>query len=465
MHALQTKLAVAYAAVIVGVLILLNTYPLIMTQDMMFRTKGDSLGGQVLAIANTLPVAERLTSEGIEQAISLLEDLRYTRIIVTDETGLILYDTWEEPIAGHYALVEGVVSALRGNDVFRGAYQDGVFHSWAASPVMNRGRVVGAVCLYEFDGNQGLLLQEVQNNLRLISVVVCILVLLISMLLSRAFTKRIGTLLGAIRTVREGEYTHRIKIEGRDELSELAEEFNQLTGRLQVTEDARRRFVADASHELKTPLASIRLLTDSILQEKMEGDTAREFLEDIGEAADRLIRISEDLLALNRLDVVQKRSMELVEVAPVVVEVCHLLTPLAQAAAVSIRTELEPDCIIWAHEGELGQVISNLMENAIKYNLPRGQVFVRLHQTAEEVVLTVEDTGVGIPREDVPFIFDRFYRVDKARTREAGGTGLGLAIVWETVRSLDGSIEVLPGQERGTQMRVTFPRRKEGSLL
>jgi len=268
---------VAYTAVILGVLILLNSYPLIMTQNMMFRTKGDSLGGQALAIANTLPVAERLTPEGIEQAISLLEDLRYTRIMVTDETGLILYDTWEEPITGHYALVEGIVSALRGNDVFHGSYQDGVFHSWAASPVMNRGRIVGAVFLYEFDGNQGLLLQEVQNNLRLISVVVCVLVLLISLLLSRAFTKRIGALLRAIRTVREGEYTHRIKIEGRDELSQLAEELNQLTGRLQVTEDARRRFVADASHELKTPLASIRLLTDSILQERWRGSRLGSF--------------------------------------------------------------------------------------------------------------------------------------------------------------------------------------------
>lgn len=465
MHALQIKLAVAYAAVIVGVLILLNTYPLIMTQDMMFRTKGESLGGQVLAIANTLPVAERLTPEGVEQAISLLEDLRYTRIMVTDETGLILYDTWEEPITGHYALVGGIVSALRGNDVFHGSYQDGVFHSWAASPVMNRGRIVGAVYLYEFDGNQGLLLREVQNNLRLISVVICVLVLLISLLLSRAFTKRIGTLLRAIRTVREGEYTHRIKIEGRDELSELAEELNQLTGRLQVTEDARRRFVADASHELKTPLASIRLLTDSILQENMEGETAREFLEDIGEAADRLIRISEDLLALNRLDAVQRRPMEFLEVAPVVAEVCRLLTPLAQAAGVSIHTELEQDCVIWAHEGELSQIVSNLIENAIKYNLPQGEVRVELMKTAEAVLLTVEDTGVGIPQEDIPFIFDRFYRVDKARTREAGGTGLGLAIVWETVRILGGGIEVLPREERGTRMRVTFPRRKEGGLL
>ncbi|MBP1758938.1 MAG: Phosphate regulon sensor protein PhoR (SphS), partial [Firmicutes bacterium] len=242
-------------------------------------------------------------------------------------------------------------------------------------------------------------------------------------------------------------------------------QLNQLTGRLQVTEDARRRFVADASHELKTPLASIRLLTDSILQEKMEGEPAREFLEDIGEAADRLIRISEDLLALNRLDAVQKRSMEFVEVAPVVVEVCRLLTPLAQAAAVSIHMDLESDCVIWAHEGELGQMISNLMENAIKYNLPQGMVFVELRRTPEEVILTVEDTGVGIPQEDVPFIFDRFYRVDKARTREAGGTGLGLAIVWETVRIHGGSIEVLPREERGTRMRVTFPRRKEGGLL
>jgi signal transduction histidine kinase len=455
---------VAYASVIVAVLILLNTYPLIMTQNMMFQSKKNSLQGQALVISNTLPGTEKLTEEGVSQAFSLLEDLRYTRIMVTNETGLVLFDTGEEPITGKYALVNGLVSALRGNDVFYGEYKNGVFRSWAASPVMVKGRIVGAVYLYESDEEQGMLLREVQNNLRLISVLVCGMVFLISGLLSRAFTSRIAALLAAIRMVREGEYTHRIQTKGQDELSQLGEEFNQLTGRLQVTEEARRRFVSDASHELKTPLASIKLLTDSILQEDMEAETTKEFVADIGEAADRLIRISEDLLTLNRLDAGQKRKAQPVEVSRVVQQLCLLLAPLAQAASVTIRTKLEPGCYVFTHEGELSQIILNLMENAIKYNFPQGLVMVSLRKTEEAVILTVEDTGVGIPEEDLPYIFERFYRVDKARSREAGGTGLGLAIVWETVRLHGGTIEVSPRADGGVCMTVTFPRYQEGGL-
>lgn len=462
-HSIQIKLVVAYSSVIIAVLILLNTYPMITTQNMLFQSKKNTMQAQALVIANTLPNTEKLTAEEVKQSIALLQDLSYTRIMVTNEAGLVLYDSGEEPIVGSFALVNGVVSALRGNDVFYGEYKNGVFRSWAASPMMSRGRVIGAVYLFDSDEAQGMLLREIKNNLQLISLVVCALVFIISGLLSRALTNRIGTLLGAIRIVREGEYTHRIKIEGRDELSQLGDEFNQLTGRLQVTEEARRRFVSDASHELKTPLASIKLLTDSILQGNMKEETTREFVSDISEAADRLIQISEDLLTLNRLDAGKKRKAEPVEIASVVEKISLLLMPLAQAAQVHVYTELEDGCMIYAHEGEIAQIISNLMENAIKYNFPHGQVLVRLTKTEDNVVLTVEDTGVGIPEEDLPYIFERFYRVDKARSREAGGTGLGLAIVWETVRIHGGEVSVTPREGAGVCMTVTFPRWKEGA--
>ena len=460
------KLALAYTSVIAAVLILLNTYPLLMTQDMIFQSKQDTMQGQSLVVSNTLSVGERLTADGVEQAISLLEDLRYSRIMVTDEGGLVIYDSGEESIVGQYALVEGVVSALHGNDVFHCEYKNGVFRSFCASPVITRGSVVGAVYLYESDESQGMLLKEIQQNLQMISLVICILVLLISGTLSGTITKRFGMLLQGMRTVREGEYAHRVTMKGQDELSQLAEEFNELTGRLQVTEEARRRFVSDASHELKTPLASIKLMTDSILSGDMNGETTREFVTDISEAADRLTRISEDLLTLNRLDAGQKRKSEPVDAGQAVKQTGHILQPLAQRADVTVQLDLEPDCFIWAHEGEFGQIVSNLLENAIKYNLPRGQVFVGLHKLNGQVELTVEDTGVGIPEEDLPHIFQRFYRVDKARSRDAGGTGLGLSIVWETVRLHGGEI-FLSAREEGTGLRVAvrFPEWREGEGL
>ena len=210
---------------------------------------------------------------------------------------------------------------------------------------MDRNQVVGAVYLYEEDSSQGALLVELQRNLRLISAVVCLAGLVLFGAFSASLSRRVRALLGGIRTVRAGEYTHRISLPGHDELAQLADEFNQLTGRLQVTEEERRRFVSDASHELKTPLASIRLLTDSILQdENIDQATTREFVADIGEAADRLIRISQELLELNRLDEGRTLLREPVDLNAQVEKAVRLLQPLAESAQVTLETDLGEDC-------------------------------------------------------------------------------------------------------------------------
>jgi signal transduction histidine kinase len=325
--------------------------------------------------------------------------------------------------------------------------------------------VIGAVYVYEEDTEQANLLRGMQANLRTISLVVCGLVLVLSLLFSRALTARIAALLRAIRTVREGEYTHRVTLRGSDELALLAEEFNQLTDRLQTTEEVRRRFVSDASHELKTPLASIRLLTDSILQsEHIDEGLAREFVGDIGEEADRLTRITEKLLTLTRLDTAVPVATGPVEVGAVIRKVERMLTPLAQAGEVEVLCWLEEGCVIRCTQDDLYQIAFNLMENAVKYNLPGGKVLVTLSRTEDRVILEVADTGVGIPAEERDKVFRRFYRVDKARSRAAGGTGLGLSIVSDTVRAHGGTVTARAREPEGSVFTVTFPVwREEGT--
>ena len=464
-RSIQAKYAVTYLSVIAVIILLLNTYPLYMAQDMVFRSKESSLKRQALAISTALGVTESLTAEGVEQAVSLLEELSATRILVTDASGLILYDTSEiDNRLYDYALMGEVVAALRGQDVFRCEYREGAFRSRAAVPVTYRGMTLGAVYLYEYETEQAQLLLGIQSNLRYVSILICFFAVLLSFVLSKALSRKMGQLLGAIRTVRQGEYSHRVSLKGKDELVELADEFNQLTGRLQVTEEARRRFVSDASHELKTPLASIRLLTDSILQtDNVDMDTVKEFVADIGEEADRLTRISEKLLTLTRLDSLPDPVREPVELGRVVGRVTHMLGPLANAVGVDLVCALEPACALLATEDDLYQVIFNLVENAIKYNLPGGKVEVSAFHRGDRVVLEVADTGVGIPEEDLPKIFERFYRVDKARSRAAGGTGLGLSIVSDTVKVHGGAIGVCRREDGpGTRFTVEFPAVWEG---
>ena len=472
-RSLQTKYALTYISIIAAVIVLLNTYPVLLSQDLVYQSKHAALKNQAAVLASTLSVGpEGLTAESVERTIGSLGVLGDTRVVVTDPAGAVLYDWYDgvrRDTSGQYALFWEVAQALRGNDVFRSEYRDGAFRSRAAVPITYRSMTLGAVYLYEYDGEQGALLSGVQQNLRSISVAICVGSLILSVIFSRALTRRIADLLKAIRTVRQGEYSHRVPLQGRDELTQLAGEFNALTGRLQTTEEVRRRFVSDASHELKTPLASIRLLTDSILQsDSMDGETAREFLTDIGEEAERLTRITEKLLRLTRMDTAPPQRREPVDLRRVVEKVLHMLTPLARAVEVGVRTHLASDAWVEATEDDLYQVAFNLMENAVKHNLPGGTVDVTLEDGPlgqnglPQVLLRVEDTGVGIPQEDLPRIFERFYRVDKARSRAAGGTGLGLSIVQDTVRQHGGTVTVRRRTPEGTCFEVLFPRCERG---
>ena len=328
-RSIQAKYALTYLLVVAAILIVMNTYPILMAENMVFTSKQSNLKRQALVIGSTLAVSETLTREGVEQTMALLEEAQGTRVLVTDATARILYDssTLDNRLGG-YALMGEVAAALRGKDVSRSEYREGAIRSRAAVPILYHGMTLGAVYLYEYDSEQAGVLRSIQANLRYISIVICLVALVLVVLLSKTLTRNTVRLLSAIRHVREGEYSHRVESQGRDEMAQLADEFNQLTGRLQTTEEVRRRFVSDASHELKTPLSSIRLLTDSILQSpSVDMGTVREFVADIGEEADRLTRISEHLLALTRLDAGTEREREPVELGAVAEKVAHLLSP------------------------------------------------------------------------------------------------------------------------------------------
>lgn len=444
-------------------LALLNTYPLVVSENMVFKSKQTAMQSSVSVMVSALSGLDVLTEKNVSQAMTVAEETVVSRVLVTDAAGKILYDNRETGSAvGDYALYTEIVQALSGSDAFHSAYSDGAFHSRAASPVVYRGQIIGAVYAYEYDTEQALLLSGLQSNLKRISLITGMIVLVISFALSKLLTSRFNTLLSAIRIVREGNYSHRTSVGGNDEIAELATEFNSLTDRLQVTETARRRFVADASHELKTPLASIRLLSDSILQtEEIDEDTVREFVGDIHSESERLQRITEELLRLTMLDGDPPKRGQAVAAEEVVGRVVHMLRLLAEEKQVELRAEIRDACFVWITEDDLYQILYNLAENAIKYNRPGGFVQLLLQRQEGQVALTVEDNGIGIPEEDLDKVFDRFYRVDKARSRAAGGTGLGLSIVRDTAVRYGGTVQAARREGGGTVFTVTFPEWKE----
>lgn len=448
-------------------LLLLNSYPLLVSEDLVFYSKENSLQSSVSVMVYSLSGLDQLNEENVTAAMAVVEESGLSRILVTDDTGRVLYDTRETGSAvGEYCFYTEIVQALRGNDAFSCSYRSGAFRARASSPVLYQNQIIGAVYAYEYDPFQGALLEGLQSNLLRLSAIIGAAVLCLSSVLSRALTRKIALLLTAIRQVREGAYSHRAEIRGHDEIAQIGQEFNSLTDRLQTTENARRRFVSDASHELKTPLAAIRLLTDSILQtDDIDRATAREFVADIGAEAERLSRITEDLLRLTRLDNGVLEPPVEVDVLPVLEQVMRMMSLVAQEKGIDLTYRAEDGCTVLATKDEIHQIIYNLTDNAVKYSPPGSAVQVILERTGDQVQLSVKDNGAGIPEEDLPRIFERFYRVDKARSRAAGGTGLGLSIVSDTVKRRGGSVEAANRPGGGAVFTVRWPWRKGGEDL
>ncbi len=232
---------------------------------------------------------------------------------------------------------------------------------------------------------------------------------------------------------------------------------------LRRLERLRQDFVANVSHELKTPLANIKSSVETLIDGAVEDPAARGmFLAEIADQADRQQMLIEDLLSLARIESAEQRfTAERVLVDDAVHACLDRHRTRAEAKGLTLNgvalADTPPDLGVWADDEGLAQVLDNLVDNAIKYT-PAGRITVRWKATAEAVLIEVEDTGLGIPQADQPRIFERFYRVDKARSREMGGTGLGLAIVKHLVQAMRGTVSVSSELGAGSKFVVTLPR-------
>lgn len=462
---IRTKYLLTYLLLTAAVLVVLNTYPVTISRDLVFMSKENSLIPHTVQIGNSVEALDRVSPEAVAQVMTMTETDSLSRISIIntniDELYSVRNDTTGYDERTMFALARTAIDGR--TDEFKSFFSGGAFMSYSACPIMSGGEAVGAVCVYEYDATEGAIVTALRDDMAKISVALGVAALLVGVVLSRTLSYRITRVLDAIQNVREGEYTYRINVSGHDELAQLSDEFNSLTGRLQHTEEVRRRFVADASHELKTPLAAIRLLSDSILEtDNMDTETVKEFVSGIKEESERLARTTGQLLALTKLDNTAATVRVKVDCAKVAEHVLNTLSPIAVRAGVTIDAGLSTDCSVMATEDELFQIIYNLVENAIKYNVDGGKVTLTLKNAGESVIITVEDTGIGIPPEDMPYIFDRFYRVEKSRDRDEGGTGLGLSIVKSTAQRHGGDVSATIRPEGGMRFDVKFPAFRQG---
>ena len=461
----QVKIALLYLAILTVMLALLNTYPVLVSQNIVFANKQHEVTNRAGNVASALAGVDTLNADSIAWVLSNLSGSAGDRILVLDAGAAVLYDnSASDSHAGKTLLLREVLDAMGGRDVSVSKYQNQVYMTYAVVPIAAGGQVVGCVYVYEEDAVQGAQLASLQKNLMTVSLFVLAVTLLVSAAVTVLLARRLGRLLRSVQTVREGDYGHQTRVKGHDELTELELNFNEFSNRLLHNETSRRQFVSDASHELKTPLASMKLLADSILQNKnIEPALTREFVNDMGDEIDRLSRMTDKLLTLTRLDAEPAYETQPVDLKEVSLRAARMLSQLAAHKNIEITSDLQDGCVIDAEPDSCYQIVFNLLENAVKYSPDGRPVQITLAKNDKEVTLRVSDKGRGITPDEQRLIFERFYRVDKTRARQAGGAGLGLAIVVAAVQRFGGSIAVDSTPGEGSCFTVTFPITENGA--
>jgi len=262
------------------------------------------------------------------------------------------------------------------------------------------------------------------------------------------------------RSINAEQLNSRLPVDNPDdELGRLATIFNETFARLESSFERMRHFTADASHELRTPLTAIRSVGEVGLRGRRDEAAYREIIGSMLEEADRLALLVDRLLMLSRADTGQaKLSMDIVDIGALAEEVAEQLGVLAEEKAQSIQVRFDPVPQWVGDRVVLRQALLNLVDNAIKYTPAGGAIEVRVAQTDGGTTIDVSDTGPGIPEELQSRIFDRFYRVDRARSRENGGTGLGLAIAKWAVEVNGGQLTLESANGAGSRFRITLPQ-------
>ena len=396
----------------------------------------------------TLPTADAFSTPGVFVQITTLDGVALTR---SDNLGA-------QTLA---VSSDALTQVTNGDSVYSNLTRDRAPLRMYVVPLSVRGQVIAAVVVAES-------LQGANDTLRQLAILLVAGIVLALVIASIVGFILAGTALAPIDRITQtaqtiahsNDLSRRIDEKPRnDEVGRLAGTFNEMLGRIEELFRAQQRFVADVSHELRSPLTAIRGNLDLLRRGAMQDPEARQTaLSAVDSEASRMQRLVVDLLMLAQADAgveIQKQVIELDTLLLDVYRQVRLTSPMAKVilgGEDQLRINGDPD--------RLKQLFLNLMDNAIKYTPSGGQVTLSFGREGDCALVSVADTGVGIPERDLAKIFDRFYRVDKARAREKGGTGLGLSIVKWIVDQHDGKIDVTSQVGKGTIFTVRLPLAK-----
>lgn len=301
--------------------------------------------------------------------------------------------------------------------------------------------------------------RNTREKILTLEVILLVLLILFAFFYSGSVIKPLRELAAYIGRITDGYLNEKVTMKSFSEVEDVVDSINSMTTKLETLESSRQEFVSNVSHELKTPITSIKVLADSLLQqEDAPAELYREFLSDINAEIERENKIITDLLSLVKMD---KTSSELnissININELCEQILKRIKPIAAKRNIELIFESYRPVLAEVDEVKLSLAINNLIENAVKYNYDDGWVRVSLNADHKFFYIKVADSGVGIPEDEQENVFERFYRVDKARSRETGGTGLGLSITRNAILMHRGAIKIYSKEKEGTTFTVRIP--------
>lgn len=448
-------------AILAAVVVKHNILKSVNAQRMKLRQ--NDIQNQCLVISNHITNYDYLnnpSSEMINSEIAQLAAMYSGRILILNKEFKIIYDTFNLDV-GKIDISSQAITALRSDKTYINYNKEHRLMEFCI-PIHGEGeasKTIGLFMIAVSTDNWEEAFEMINKKSNILLFIVCIIVIFLALFVSIFLTKSIRNISEHLQKLIDGNSDDSLSVYCFKEPRLLAERFNTLFIRMKTIDESRQEFVSNVSHELKTPMASIKVLADSLMaDENTPRELYLEFMKDITAEIDRENRIITDLLDLVKLDK-KAGSLDIgsININEMIEKVLKRMKPLADESHIDIVFESFRPIVADVDELKLSQAIMNLVENAIKYNNEVGWIHVSINSDYKYFYVKVSDNGIGIPKESLEHIFERFYRVDKSHSREINGTGLGLSLTKSVINLHHGSIKVDSVLGDGTTFDIRIP--------
>lgn len=459
------KLVSVYFIVILVIFAVLGASMIKMFENYYFEKRSEVLiaEGQKLNSTVIKYLNRQVTYERLELEMESIERFLNTKVWVVDKMGYVygVSNRSETKLIGRQLTEDDIVSVLKGNIIAKRGSYDEYFNSPVMTvgiPIFINGKVENGIFMHSPIYEVKETLKETYKIIIYSMLISMTIALVLLYFISQRISRPIKEMNEITKVIASGEFDKRVSIMSKDEIGQLAVSFNYMAGELDKLEEMRKGFIADVSHELRTPLTLIKGYVKGLMDVELSEETREEYLDIIYRETGRLTELINNLLDLSKMESGKNiLNMEKFDINELIRRTIVNYSNKLEEKDINIEARFAQDpTLVMADKDSISQVISNLVDNAIKFMNNGGNLFVKTEMKEDKVFISIKDTGIGIPENELNNIWQRFYKGDKSRSRQIKGTGLGLSIVKEIIKSHNEQIWVESKIGEGTVFCFTL---------